>query len=228
VKYCNGRLSVSIKILFLEDDLLLGESIQDFLEEEGFEVDFCRNGQEALSATFNTRFDLYLLDINIPLIDGLALLKELRDSRDDTPAIYLTSHKDPAILRKAYENGADDYLKKPFDTDELLLRINALLRRRNGTAKRQCVGELCLDREHKAVFLEGKEIVFSPKEYQLIALLIQNVGEVVTKEMMIDELWNASEMMSEGAIRVYINRLKQEIGNDRIINVRGMGYRLVS
>ena len=219
---------MSINILFLEDDLLLGESIQDFLEEEGFDVHLCRNGQEALNATFNTRFDLYLLDINVPLIDGLSLLKELRDSRDDTPAIYLTSHKDSGVLRKAYENGADDYLKKPFDTDELLLRMNALLRRRGGTAKRQCVGELCLDSEHKAIFLEGNEIAFSPKEYLLMALLIKNAGEMVTKEMMMDVLWSASESISEGAIRVYINRLKHEIGNDRIVNVRGMGYRLVS
>lgn len=219
---------MSIKILFLEDDLLLGESIQDFLQDEGFDVHFCRNGQAALNATFDTRFDLYILDINVPLIDGLSLLKELRESHDDTPAIYLTSHKDPSVLRKAYENGADDYLKKPFDTEELLLRVNALLRRRGVMNKRLCVGELCLDSEHKAIFLEGNEITFSPKEYHLMALLIQNAGEVVTKEMMMDVLWSASETISEGAIRVYINRLKHEIGNDRIVNVRGMGYRLVS
>lgn len=219
---------MSIKILFLEDDLLLGESIQDFLEEEGFNVCFCRNGQEALNATFDLRFDLYLLDINVPLIDGLSLLKELRAAHDETPTIYLTSHQESAVLREAYENGADDYLKKPFDTDELLLRMNALLRRRSGMSQRQCVGELCWDAHHKCIFLEGREIVFSPKEYQLMALLIQNAGEVVTKEMMMDALWSASESISEGAIRVYINRLKQEIGNERIINVRGMGYRLVS
>lgn len=215
-------------ILLLEDDLLLGESIQDFLEEEGFIVQLCRNGQEALNSTFESRYDLYLLDINVPLIDGLSLLKELRGSNDETPAVYLTSHKDAAILREAYENGADDYLKKPFDMDELLLRIHALLRRRGTTTnKRYCAGELCLDTHHKCIFLEGKEIVFSPKEYQLIALLIQNAGEVVTKEMMMDTLWSPSESISEGAIRVYINRLKQEIGNERILNVRGMGYRLV-
>ena len=218
---------MSINILLLEDDLLLGESIQDFLEEEGFSVQFCRNGQEALNATYSSRYDLYLLDINVPLIDGLSLLKELRASHDETPAIYLTSHKDTGVLREAYINGADDYLKKPFDTEELLLRMSALLRRSNGVRERQCVGELCLDSHHKCIFLEGREIIFSPKEYQLMALLIQNVGEVVTKEMMMDALWSASESISEGAIRVYINRLKQEIGTERILNVRGMGYRLV-
>jgi DNA-binding response OmpR family regulator len=219
---------VSIKLLLLEDDLLFGESIQDFLEEEGFVVQLCRNGQEALNATFESRYDIYLLDINVPLIDGLSLLKELRGSLDETPAIYLTSHKDATVLREAYENGADDYLKKPFDTDELLLRIHALLRRRGVLNNRYCAGELYLDTYHKSIVLEGREIIFSPKEYLLMALLIQNAGEVVTKEMMMDALWSASETISEGAIRVYINRLKQEIGNERILNVRGMGYRLVS
>ncbi len=219
---------MSIKLLLLEDDLLFGESIQDFLEEEGFVVQLCRNGQEALNATFESRYDLYLLDINVPLIDGLSLLKELRGSLDETPAIYLTSHKDATVLREAYENGADDYLKKPFETDELLLRIHALLRRRGSVNNRYCAGELCLDTYHKSILLDGNEIIFSPKEYLLMALLIQNAGEVVTKEMMMDALWSASESISEGAIRVYINRLKQEIGNERILNVRGMGYRLVS
>lgn len=218
---------MSINILLLEDDLLLGESVQDFLEEEGFIVQFCRNGQDALNAAYTSRYDMYLLDINVPLIDGLSLLKELRSANDETPAIYLTSHKETDVLREAYVNGADDYLKKPFDTQELLLRMSALLRRSNGVRDRQCVGELCLDAHHKCIFLEGREIIFSPKEYQLMALLIQNVGEVVTKEMMMDALWSASESISEGAIRVYINRLKQEIGTERILNVRGMGYRLV-
>ncbi len=220
---------MSIKVLLLEDDRLFGESIQDFLEEEGFEVTLCPNGQEALDATFEAQFDLYLFDINVPLIDGLSLLSELRSANDQTPAIYLTSHHDISVLTKAFKNGASDYMKKPFDIEELLVRINALLRRYKPLiSHRHCVGALCLDTQHKCLFLGGYEISLSPKEYQLIALLVHNAGEIVTKEMMMDELWSASESVSEGAIRVYINRLKQEIGNDRIVNVRGLGYRLVS
>lgn len=102
-----------------------------------------------------------------------------------------------------------------------------MLRRSKGK-NRLCIGELCLDELHKCILLGGKEIPFSLKEYQLMALFIRNAGEIVTKEMIMDNLWNPSEMISDGAIRVYINRLKQEIGSDSIVNIRGVGYRLVS
>ncbi len=218
---------MSTKILLLEDDLLFGESIKDILEEEGFEIIHCRNGQEALDETYKNHFDLYLLDINVPLINGLSLLKELRRANDTTPTIYLTSHQEIEILSQAFEIGADDYLKKPFNTNELLVRIQALLRRSKGK-NRLCIGELCLDELHKCILLGGKEIPFSLKEYQLMALFIRNAGEIVTKEMIMDTLWNPSEMISDGAIRVYINRLKQEVGSESIVNIRGVGYRLVS
>ncbi len=218
---------MSIKILLLEDDLLFGESIVDLLEEEEYEVTLCRNGQEALDATYRSHFDLYLLDINVPLIDGLSLLQELRDARDSTPAIYLTSHQEIDKLSKAFEIGADDYLKKPFQAEELLIRAQALLRR-NQIKNRFYAGELCLDQRHKSLLIGENQILLSQKEYLLMELLIHNAGEIVTKEMIIDKLWNPSESVSEGAIRVYINRLKQAVGSERIVNVRGMGYRLVS
>ena len=218
---------MSTKILLLEDDLLFGESIVDVLEEEGFEAVLCRNGHEALDATFKTQFDLYLFDINVPLLDGLSLLGELRKADDSTPAIYLTSHTEIGVLSQAFETGADDYLKKPFDTDELIIRVHALLRRSKGK-NRLSAGDLTLDEEHKSVRMGETELPLSLKEYQLLALFIRHAGEVVTKEMIMDALWSPSEMISDGAIRVYINRLKQEIGSERIVNIRGVGYRLVS
>ena len=217
---------MSAKILLLEDDLLLGESVQDFLEEEGYSVFLCRNGQEALDLTYKERFDLYLLDINVPLVDGLSLLRDLRGADDTTPAIYLTSYQDKATLTEGFEIGADDYLKKPFDLDELLLRITALLRRLN-VAPKQCLGDLCLDEMHKSVTLAGRQLNLTVKEYRLLALMMRYAEKVVTKEMITAELWSASENVSDGAIRVYINRLKSELGADKIENIRGVGYRLV-
>ncbi|MEA1920430.1 MAG: response regulator transcription factor [Campylobacterota bacterium] len=218
---------MSFKILLLEDDLLFGETLQDFLEEEGCEITLCRNGEEALETIYANRFDLYLLDINVPLIDGLTLLSELRSANDITPAIYLTSYNDKETLAKAFENGGDDYLKKPFDMDELLLRIHALMRRAQGERK-LCIKELCIDDKYKRVMYKEQELRLATKEYQLLRLLMRHVGEVVTKEMIIEALWNASQSVSDGAIRVYINRLKHELDDFSIENIRGVGYRFVS
>lgn len=218
---------MSFNILLLEDDLLFGETLQDFLEESDCSVTHCRNGEEALEMTYSNRFDLYLLDINVPLVDGLTLLNELRSANDSTPAIYLTSYSDKETLARAFENGADDYLRKPFDMDELLLRINALMRRTKGKS-RLCVKELCIDDKHKRVTYKDTEIRLAAKEYQLLKLFLNNVDEVVTKEMILESLWNSSESVSDGAIRVYINRLKQELSDFSIENIRGVGYRFVS
>ncbi|MDQ1268578.1 MAG: two-component system, OmpR family, response regulator, partial [Campylobacterota bacterium] len=117
------------RVLLLEDDPLFADTLVDLLEESGFEVELAPNGQSALDKTFTQKFDLYLLDINVPLIDGTTLLKELRDSNDNTPAIFLTSHKDKEMLKKSFGSGGDDFLTKPFDSDELLLRMSALLKR---------------------------------------------------------------------------------------------------
>ena len=215
------------KILLLEDDILFGESLQDLLEEESYKVVLCRNGQEALDATYNSKFDIYLLDINVPLIDGISLLKDLRHSDDTTPAIFLTSHVEKEMMVQGFVSGADDYMKKPFDTDELLLRIHALLLR---TQKIVCetYGSLRIDKEQKRIFKDESELDLSIKEYTLLALMIRQSGKVVTKEMIISELWHASESVSDGAIRVYITRLKAELGSETIENIRGVGYRLVS
>ncbi len=214
-------------ILLLEDDLLLGETLEDLLDEEGYTVHWCKNGQDALDASYSNKFDLYIFDINVPLINGLTLLSELRDSDDMTPAIYLTSHQEKSVMQKGFENGADDYIKKPFDTDELLLRLKALLRRSMGKRK-ACSGTLCIDRDRYVIYENSKELTLSKKEFTLLSLFIDNSGKTVSKEMIIDALWSSEEGVSDGAIRVYINRLKQELTTAEIQNVRGIGYRLVS
>jgi DNA-binding response OmpR family regulator len=218
---------VSIKILFLEDDLLFGETLVDLLEDEGYEVQHCPNGQDALDATFREKFDLYLLDINVPLIDGVSLLGELRDADDDTPAIFLTSHTDKAMLEKGFVNGADDFITKPFDNVEFLLRLKALLKR---TKRKQaeCVEKLCHDKLHKCIHYNGTLLELSKKEYELLVLLMDHANAPVPKELIYDELWSSAESGgSDGAIRVYINRLKQLLPTMKIENIRGIGYKLV-
>lgn len=226
VKRSTGRSRVSSKILLLEDDPLFGESLVDMLEEEGFEVDLVPNGQAALDATFTSQYDLYLLDINVPIINGITLLQELRDAEDETPAIFVTSHKEKSKLQEGFVSGCDDYIIKPFDNDELLLRINALLRRFK-KKERYCAGDLCVDNTHKTIYYNSQPLELSRKEFELLALFIAHANEIVSKEMIMDELYAAGESGSEGAVRVYINRLKQLLPEVQFDNIRGLGYKLV-
>ena len=217
---------MSSKILFLEDDLLLGETVVDLLEDAGYEVQYCTNGQQFLDLSFTQKFSLYLLDINVPIISGIELLQELRASEDKTPAIFLTSHKEKEMLSLGFSSGADDYIKKPFDSDELLLRIAALLKRYEGEV-RECRGNLCHDKVQKRIYLHTLELDISQKEYQLLALLMKHSNKIVTKEMILDELYHGSDEISEGAVRVYINRIKHVLDEGMIENIRGVGYKLV-
>ena len=217
---------MSSKILLLEDDALLNESLSELLEEEGYSVDSALNGEEALSFSYERAYDLYLLDINVPLVDGLEFLRLLRESGDKTYAIYLTSYFDRAKLKEAFSIGGDDYIIKPFDNDELLLRIAAKLRRQE-VDNSITFGELSLDERHKQITFNGIALELSQKEYALLKLLLLHVKKNVTKEMITDTLWQGSQEVSDGSIRVYINRIKKMIAPYKIENIRGIGYRLV-
>jgi DNA-binding response OmpR family regulator len=217
---------VLTKLLLLEDDTLFAQTLMDLLEEASYEVLHFANGQDALDAIFETKFDAYLLDINVPLIDGVSLLSELRGADDNTPAIFLTSHKDKEMLEHGFSSGADDFLTKPFDSDELLWRLAALLKRSN---KEQplTVGKFTHDVVHKSISYADVILELSKKEYALLVLLLKHLNASVPKELIYDELWSSSEGGSDGAIRVYINRLKQLLPDVKIENIRGVGYKLV-
>lgn len=213
--------------MLLEDDLLFAETLSDLLEENGYEVVHAPNGQKALDLVYTKKFDIYLLDINVPLINGVTLLRELREADDNTPAVFLTSHKDKEMLKEGFVSGADDYITKPFDSDELLLRLHSIVRRIKKEVI-ECVGLLCHDATHKRIIYDGVELELSKKEYQLLLLLMQHMDYLVPKELIMEELWNTGESGSEGAIRVYINRIKQLLPDATIENIRGIGYKLVS
>lgn len=219
---------MSIKILLLEDDLLFGETLVDLLEEEGHDVLHLPNGQDALDATYDNKFDIYLLDINVPLVDGISLLGDLRCADDNTPAIFLTSHKEKEILQRGFLSGCDDFLTKPFDNTELLLRMQAVMKR-SQDKEAECVAELCHDKLHKCMYYNKEVLELSKKEYELLVLLFNNINTPVPKELIYNELWTSAEGGgSDGAIRVYINRLKQLLPTMSIENIRGIGYKLVS
>ena len=217
---------MSSSILLIEDDALLAESIEDLLEEEGYSVTCAVNGEEALELTYEQNFDLYLVDINLPLLDGITLLKELRNADDTTPAIFLTSHTKKEKLKEGFASGGDDYITKPFDNEELLLRIEALLRRTRPTLPSK-IGDFSIDASSMQILYKEKPLELSKKEYELLLYFLQNANKTLPKEQIIDAIWGRSESGSEGAIRVYINRLKQHISELKIENIRGIGYRFV-
>ena len=212
-----------LKILLLEDDKLFNETIEDFLEEESFEVHSVLDPYSAMELTYKFKFDLYLFDVNLPYESGFTLLKQLRDSGDKTPTIFLTSRNDKVSLTEGFDVGADDYMKKPIDLDELLLRIRALLRRELRDEKIK-LGEYIVDTQAKELRYNEEIIKVGVKAFELLILLLKAKGEVVTMQSIEDELWRSSEEMSVGAVRVYVATLKKYFPN--IENIRGVGYRI--
>ncbi|MFK5975743.1 MAG: response regulator transcription factor [Sulfurovum sp.] len=214
------------KILLLEDDAVLSETLIELLEDEGLEVTHVLDGEMALDVTFEGHFDLFLLDINVPLLDGFELLKSLRESGDKTPSIFITALTDIASLSRGFEVGVDDYIKKPFDFDELLIRIQALLRKAYHTYSNEIkIDDFSFDIENNQLTKEDKFIKLSPYELEITKLLFQNIKKTLTKEQIFDTLSEGSEM-SEGSLRVHINRLRK-VGLP-ITTLKGIGYSLVS
>ncbi len=216
---------MSSKILLLEDDRLLNETLQDFLEEEGYELSCALDPYTALDLTYEQNFDLYLFDVNLPYESGFDLLSRLRQSGDTTPLIFITSRSDKESLKEGFAAGADDYIKKPVDLDELLLRIEALLRRQVRN-ERVTIGGYSLDIRSKQLYAGDEVMELSKKSIDLLILFISNSGNVVDLETIKRTLWATSEESSEGSIRVYVAQLKK-LFPDSIENIRGIGYRFV-
>ncbi|MCT7579051.1 response regulator transcription factor [Aliarcobacter butzleri] len=216
------------KILVLEDDELFASTLEDFLIEEKFVIDIAKDGEECLSLNYENNYDLYIFDIKVPKISGLELLSSLRNSEDNTPTIFLTSYKDKDTLQEAFVKGCDDYLKKPVDLDELLLRIKALLKRNKKQFELIKLTEtLDFNPINKRIYENGIDLNLPTKILDLIELFIENRGDIVTKEMIINRLWAANEDYSEGSIRVYINQIKKLFSDANVIvNIKGIGYKI--
>jgi len=218
-----------INILLLEDDELFSLSLIDYLEEfSEVNITHASNSNTMLELIYENRYDLYLLDINLPDINGLDLLKDIRNATDETPTIFLTSYKDKETLIKGFENGADDFLTKPFDMDELILRINSLMKR----VKKQnyiSLGNIEFNFDNKEVKIDGESVKFSLKALELFELFYQNNNSIVTKDMIINRLWTANESYSEGSIRVYVNSIKKlfiDRTSFNISNIKNIGYKI--
>jgi DNA-binding response OmpR family regulator len=215
------------KILVLEDDKLFLESLEDFLSDEGFIVQTASDGESVIELCYENSYDLYLFDINVPKLNGIKLLEELREKGDDTATIYLTSYKDKDKLTQGFLSGCDDYLKKPVDLDELLLRIQSLLKRSGKTLSEvKLTDEFSFEPKTRRVLKNGEDMYIASKIIDLLELFLEKKDSIITKDMIIDKLWDYAQEYSEGSIRVYINNLKKLVGKEKIKNIKGVGYKI--
>ena len=208
------------KILLLEDDRLLAQTLQELLQSEGYDVTLVLDGGAAAEASFEEVFDLYIFDINVPEINGLELLESLRSADDKTPAIFISALVDLNSISKGFEVGADDYIKKPFFPEELLIRVNAKLAQSSSTLK---YGDLEYDPQTKMLRKDGSVLALGEVQERLFELFINNIDQVMDKEILMECL----EKPSPTALRVALTKLKQTIGLN-IKNLRGVGYILES
>ena len=207
------------KILLLEDDPILNKTLTKLLKKEGFEIDSAFTGEEAINLSFENRYDLYLFDINVPLIKGDDLIKELRDSGDMTPAVIISALTDIDSITKGFMAGADDYIKKPFDFDELIVRIKAKMQ----NLKNQIVfKEFIVDLQKDIIYQNNNPISLGDIQKKLLITLIKNYPNPISKEVLMEEL----NIQNEGALRTNIAKLKKKL-NIEIENIRGVGYKII-
>jgi len=208
-----------MKILLLEDDIVLAETLCEILIQHGFDVATVEKGQDAIDMTFENSYDIYLFDINLPDMNGIDLLKSLKEADDQTPAIFISANEDIETIAKGFEVGAEDYIKKPFVPEELLIRLNAKLSRKMVI----CYQNIRYNTVSGDIFLDDKKVYLSYAQFKLVDMLFRNMDKAVTK----DELLDVTEYHSDNALRVAITKLKTLL-NIEIKNIRGVGYTIES
>ena len=205
-------------ILLLEDDKILCESLQEYLEKAGYRVDAVTRGEVVYDLTFEKQYDLYIFDVNVPDISGFEVLRELRNAEDETPAFFITALVDINSITEGFAVGAEDYIKKPFDPQELLLRIQ----RKYGTDKETILyGNLQYEPQERVLKQDGRVIGLGDVQSNLFHELMTHQGEVVESYTLMDHL----EFANANALRVNIAKLKKRLGLE-IVNIRGRGYML--
>jgi two-component system OmpR family response regulator/two-component system response regulator QseB len=214
-----------MRILLVEDDRMIGESIRTALRQDGSAVDWVRDGSSAATTLATEEFDLVLLDLGLPQRDGLDILRTMRSRHDQTPVIVLTARDALQDRVAGLDAGADDYLVKPFELEELAARIRAVTRRKAGRAEPAVeIGEVRLDPSMRQVTRGGEPVVLSAREFAVLEALMTRPGAVLSRAQLEDRLYGWGDAIESNAVSVYIHQLRRKLGNDFIRNVRGVGY----
>ncbi|WP_374479817.1 response regulator [Zoogloea sp.] len=214
-----------MRVLLVEDDRLLGDGVKAGLTGAGFAVDWVRDGEAALAALGSESFAAVLLDLGLPRKDGVAVLATLRAAGNPVPVLVLTARDQVADKVRALDQGADDYVVKPFDLDELAARLRALVRRSQGRAE-ACLrhGELILDPAARTVSLRGEPVLLTSREFELLRMLLDGAGRVLTRRVLDEQLYAWGESVESNALEVHIHHLRRKLGSELIRTVRGVGY----
>ena len=214
-----------MRLLLVEDDVMVGESVRQGLHQDGFAVDWVRDGRAAELALANGVYDALLLDLGLPKKEGIDVLKTMRQRGNRLPVLILTARDAIADRVRGLDAGADDYLVKPFDLDELAARVRAVLRRHSGRADPTiAIGALRLNPATREVSWNGQPVALSSRELKLLEALVDRPGAVLSREQLEEKLYGWDEEIGSNTIEVHIHSLRRKLSQDFIKNVRGVGY----
>jgi DNA-binding response OmpR family regulator len=219
------------KLLLLEDDLTLNETLVDFFEELNYEVVPIYDGDEAYDKIYETNFDLFILDVNVPSMNGFELLKNVREQGIKTPAIYMTSLNSMQSLEEGYDSGCDDYIRKPFALQELHLRVKTILNRsfhHVNDSNIEINENIYFNTNTNTLYLDNQPCNIKNKEAKLLKFFLQNKDQIISHERIYEALWEYDEEYSENALRTYIKNVRKIIGKEKIVSIKKLGYRFTT
>jgi len=214
-----------MKILLVEDDAALARGLVQALKRHGYAVDHVDKGRDAVNSQAINPTDLVILDLGLPDMDGIAVLQQLRHSQSTLPVLILTARDGLTDKVAALDTGADDYLSKPFEIEELLARLRALGRRLSTSVSSEIrVGAVTLDQASQKVTIDGEPVPVSRREYMLLNALMQNIGRIQTRDVLENKLYGWGEEVASNAIEAHISNLRKKLPKDFIKTIRGVGY----
>ena len=214
-----------MRVLVVEDDLMIGESLSEALQDEAYTVDWVKDGRQAILTLRVQPYDIILLDLGLPEIDGMGVLTAMRAAKITTPVLILTARDEVKDRIAGLDSGADDYVVKPFELGEVFARMRVLIRRAQGKADNHIVvGNLSLDAAQKRVMMAGQPVDLTAKEYMLLTTFMLAPEKVMSKSELEDSLYGWGGEVESNAIEFLIHSLRKKVGQDRIKNVRGLGW----
>lgn len=219
------------KILVVEDDKELNRSVCTFLNQNGYDATGCLNANDAYDVMYENIFDLIVSDIMMPNVDGFEFVKNVRALNESIPILFMTARDDFATKQRGYRSGIDDYMVKPIDLEELLLRIGALLRRaRIAASRRITIGNFSMDADERTAYLGKEEIPLTSREFNLLYKLLSYPKKTFTRSQLMDEFWDADTASGPRTVDVYMTKLRSKLANCHefeIVTVHGLGYKAV-